>query len=151
MTDLSGAARSGSKFGLEDVVEVSYPTEWRRAQRNPGADGKPGPIEFSSPAAFETRNTGSTFEARLDTDQEGVMLRYSVQRVIAGDRSVHHRIHRDGKWQEDVSFPRLSVNEWASTLRISRGQWTLVGSGTDFDAKGHLDKARSVLAFIKVE
>lgn len=150
-SDLTAPNQAGSTCTIEDIAEAIYPTEWETGRRSPSADGKPSQPEHSNATAFETRNVGTTLQAEVLSDPKGTILKFGLKRVVEGGKSVHHRILRDGNWKADMTFPIFSTNTWESELRAKRGEWLLVGSGSDIDAKGRLDPSRSVLAFIKLE
>jgi len=94
---------------------------------------------------------GSTFMAGIETDQGGPLLRVSFERILHGGFSVHHRVLRDGEWVPDITMPLFSGNRWLTSLRLKRGEWMLVGSGSAFGEGGQFDPTRTVLAFVKVE
>ncbi len=152
LTALSGINRVGTLSKLEDIVEVTYPTEWEPGGRETTEDGKPGPEEFPTGTSFETRNTGSSLDARLVENPDGATtLRMSLSRVILGGHSVHSRIFRDRKWQPAVTFPVFTTNRWNSEQALKRGEWILIGTGADIDANGKFNPVSCVLAFLKVE
>jgi hypothetical protein len=149
--DLTAANSVGSMNTIQNIVEVIYPTEWEPGEHIPGTDGKASQLEFSHASAFETRNAGTTLTTSIVTDPKGPLLKVGLERVVEGGKSVHHRILRDGEWKPDITFPIFTSNVWRSELRVKRGEWMFVGSGSDIDAKGRLDPNHSVLAFVKVE
>lgn len=152
LTALSGINRVGTVSTLEDMVEVTYPTEWAPGGRETTEEGEAGQEEFPTGTSFETRNTGSSLDARLIENPDGATtMRISLARVILGGHSVHHRIFRDRKWQAAMTFPVFTSNRWASEQPLKRGEWILVGTGADIDANGKFNPASCVLAFLKVE
>lgn len=150
-SDLTAPNQAGSACMIEDVAEVIYPTQWEPGQRSLAADGKPSQLEHGNATAFETRNVGTTLQAEVLSDPKGAIVHFELKRVVEGGKSVHHRILRHGEWKADMTFPIFSSNSWQSELRVKRGEWLLIGSGSDIDAKGKLHPTRSVLAFIKLD
>jgi hypothetical protein len=149
--NLTATNTAGSSNKIQNIVEVTYPTEWETGSRIPGTDGNPSRLEFSQATAWETRNVGVTLQSEVISDPNGPLLKIQLERVIEGGKSVHHRILRDGKWKPDITFPIFTANKWKSELRMKRGEWMLAFSGSDIDENGKLDSFHSVLAFIKVE
>jgi hypothetical protein len=148
---VSGTCHTGAKGIVEDVVEVTYPTEWEPAKRIPAADGQPARREPSTPTSYETRNTGITMESAIIDDPKGSLLKLSLEQVIHGGNSVHHRILSNDEWKPDVIFPIMVSFRWRTQLRVNPGAWMFVGSGGALDAAGRFDPSRAVLAFVKVE
>lgn len=149
--NLTAANHSGSTCNIENLQKVTYPTEWKPGKRLPASDGKRSQLEFSHGCAFDTRNVGTTLQAEVVADPKGSLVKFGLKRVVEGGKSVHHRILRDGEWKADITIPIFSSNAWESELRLKRGEWMLVGSGCDIDAKGKLDPNQAVLAFIKLD
>jgi hypothetical protein len=148
---LTAVNSAGSSNSVQNIVEEIYPTEWEPGDRIPAADGKPSYTEFSTASAFETRNVGCTLQTEVIADPKKPLLQVVLERVAKGGKSVHHRILRDGEWKTDVTFPVFTSNVWNTEIRMKRGEWSLIGSGSDIDAKGRLDPNHSVLAFVRVE
>lgn len=149
--NLTSPNTSGSTIKIGDVEELIYPTEYEPGKRLPATDGKPSQLEFCHPTAFETRHIGTSLSSEVLPDPGGPLLRVMVERVADGGKSVHYRILRDGEWKEDITFPVFSTNYWHTELRLRRGEWMLVGSGSDIDERGKHDPAHAVLTFVKVE
>ena len=148
---LSGEVQKGVKSHIEDIKPLEYPTEYKPGERVPTTDGKPSQLEFATPTSFESRHVGSSMQSELTTDENGLLMQLSLERVIHGGDTVHHRILRDGKWEPNITFPRFSTNSWVTVLRPGRGEWTLVGSGGAFAEDSDVDPDHTVLAFIKVD
>ena len=147
----SGGGRLGTTTTVEDIKEVIYPAEWIPGKHVPAADGKGSQLEFATATSFETRNVGASLRSGIMAAPGGPLLRLGIDRILHGGYSIHHRVPRDGKWEADVTMPRFSSNRWETTLRLKRGQWTLVGSGAAYKENSNFDPDRTVLAFVKVE
>lgn len=148
---LSGGGRNGTATTLDDIKEVIYPTEYEPGKRSPGTDGKPAQPQFANATSFETRNVGAALQSEIAADPGGLLMRLNMNRIMHGGYTIHHRIFRDGKWEPNITFPRFSSNRWVTTLRVKKGHWMLVGSGSAFGENGDFDPTRTVLAFVKVE
>ncbi|MEK7952585.1 hypothetical protein [Luteolibacter soli] len=151
LRNISGGGRNGTRTSLSDIKEVIYPTEFEPGKREPGADGKSTQWEFALATAFETRNVGGSLDTEIESDEGGPLLNLAFDRVAHGGFSVHHRILRDGEWVPDITMPLFSCNNWNTSLRLKRGEWMLVGSGSAFGENSQFDPSRVVLAFVKVE
>jgi hypothetical protein len=151
LRNISGGGRSGTRTSLEDTKEVIYPTEYVPGKRQPGPDGKSTELGFAMATSFETRNVGSSLNTEIETDEGGPLIRLGFDRVVHGGFSIHHRVLRDGEWVPDITNPLFSNNRWETSLRLQRGEWMLVGSGSAFGENSQFDPTRIVLAFVKVE
>ena len=151
LRNISGGGRSGTQTSLEDTKEVIYPTEWMPGKREPGSDGKSTQLGLAMACSFETRNVGSTLETDIQTDEGGPLMLVAFERILHGGFSIHHRVLRDGEWVADITHPRFSCNRWNTSLRLKRGEWMLIGSGSAFGENSQFDPTRIVLAFVKVE
>lgn len=148
---LSGEVSKGVKSEIEDIKPLEFATEYDPGKRVPTADGKSSQLEFATPKSFESRNVGCSMQSEFTTDGGGLRMLISLERVIHGGDSVHHRIQRDGKWEPNITFPRFFSNTWITALRPKRGEWTLVGSGGEFAEDNDVDPDHAVLTFIKVD
>lgn len=151
LRNLSGGGRSGTVTTLEDIQEIIYPTEWLLGERQKDPDGKPTELGLAMATSFETRNVGGSLQTEIDSDEGGPLLRLEFERIVHGGFSIHHRVLRNGEWVPDVTQPRFSDNSWNTSLRLKRGAWMLVGSGSAFGENSQFDPSRIVLAFVKVE
>lgn len=174
LDELTASIREGIESTLENVVEVTYPTEWEPVERtapgDPAQDGKlpeanghespekrPQPasssgfLNASRPTAFETRNAGTEVRATFSIAESGVTLQYKLERLSHAGDSVHRRIEVDGKWIPDVTMPLFAVNRMQSPTRILPGQWMLVATGSEYLPTGKVDAKHCLLVFVKAE
>lgn len=152
ISSVTGGVRNGTKTLLENIKKLDYPTEYEPGRRQPTADGKSTQLGFATPGEdVETRNLGTTLETEISTDAGGPLMLLSLDRVLLGGYNVHHRTLRDGEWIADMTMPRVSSNRWNTSIRVKKGEWMFVGSGSGFDEKGQLDPSRAVIAFVKVD
>lgn len=163
---------------FENISEYIYPTEWEPVNRktvldkweerkNQMVDGKkvdgvasytslktesvPGLAGASIPMAFETRNTGRTYEIVVVPDESGAMLQLILERVTWVGQSVHRRVEDEGKWVPDVTNPLFSTSRINTTTRMTPGVWQLVGAGVNYNEDGKVDREHCLLMFVKVE
>lgn len=163
---------------LENISEIIYPTEWTPSyqrtvterweeRENRKVDGKPvegvatratvkinavpGLAGASMATSFETRNTGMTYELQILQDENGVLARHILERVIHVGESVHRRIEDQGKWIPDITMPIFSTCRFNTTNRLSPGKWTLIATGPEYAENGKTDREQCLLMFVKVE
>ena len=148
--DLTNTNPTGLKCRLERIEKVSYPTEWRPGKITPATEGKPAQRNFSKPTSFDTRDCGTALAGEMLPDPKGPICKLKISRTIDKGKTVHHRILRDGEWKPDITFPLFFSNYWNSEIRVKSGEWLLIGSGAEIDAKGNFDPEHTVLAFIKL-
>ena len=151
ISSMSGGVVHQSRTLLEDIKKLEYPTEYEPGKPEPTADGKSTQLGFSTGSNPSSRNVGTSLIARISSDDGTQLLSVQLYRVLLGCYTVHHRVLRDGEWVQDITFPRFSSNLWETSVRPKKGEWMLVGGGSDFAEKGKLDPTRAVLAFVKVD
>lgn len=163
---------------LENISEIIYPTEyspscqrtvterWEERERQ-NVDGKPvegvatkatvktdalsGLAGASMATSFETRNTGMTYELQILPDENGVLAKHILERVIHVGESVHRRIEDQGKWIPDITMPIFSTCRFNTTNRLQPGKWTLIATGPEYAENGKADREQCLLMFVKVE
>ncbi|MEK7952584.1 hypothetical protein [Luteolibacter soli] len=151
ISTLTGGVRNGTRTLLEDIKKLEYPTYYKPGKREPSADGKSTQLGLAVPGDLETRNLGISLETEISPGAGDPVMLLSLRRVLLGCYTVHHRVLRDGEWIADMTMPRFSENNWLTSLRVKKGEWMFVGSGSGFGEKGELDPSRAVLAFVKVD
>lgn len=172
--EVSTKIRMGIGSTIENIEEFIYPTEyapmtetqviekWEEGRKLDGKDGVAGMSRSritpwkgmdaaSLPTAFEARNLGVTVKALLSTDEQGMLLDYTWERVAHLDNVVHRRIEVEGQWIPDVKFPVMSASRLAAHVRIQPDQWTLVGVQPEFLKTVKTDRDHCLLVFVKVE
>jgi hypothetical protein len=151
ISTITGGVRNGTRTLLEDIRKLQYPTFYKPGKREPTADGKSTQLGFAIPADDETRNLGISLDTEISPGAGSPLMLVALRRVLLGCYTVHHRVLRDGEWIADMTMPRISNNVWLTALRVKKGEWMFVGSGSGFGEKGELDPSRVVLAFVKVD
>lgn len=174
----SSRAKVSKNNTLENISEIIYPTEYSTPDKrtvterweerdNRKVDGKPvegvatratvkidavpGLAGASTATAFETRNTGITYELQILPDENGILAKHVLERVIHVGESVHRRIEDQGKWVPDITMPIFSTSRFNTTNRLQPGKWTLIATGPEFAENGKADREHCLLMFVKVE
>ncbi len=154
--ELSGSMRRlGEETRLHSVEDVYYPAEWELSNSTPAKDSSSLPeMNFSLPGALERGQNGLTLQLTPEKGEGAsseIQLTYAFSRSQLAGKMVYSRIHQHGQWVPDATMPVFATNKWEGVLRLERGVWTLVGSGSDFDEKGELDPNHAVLAFLRID
>jgi hypothetical protein len=136
--------RQSRKIDGKDVVGVA-------SYINLKIESVPGLAGASIPAAFETRNTGRTYEIAVVPDESGALVQLVVEHVSLVGHSVHRRVEDEGKWVPDVTMPLFSTARINTTTRLTLGEWQLAGAGVSYNEDGKVDRDHCVLTFVKVE
>lgn len=179
VVESAGSRGNVSKHNLlENISEIIYPTEyepsyqrtvterWEERERR-NVDGKPvegvatratvkidavpGLAGASTATSFETRNTGMTYELEILPDENGILAKHVLERVIYVGESVHRRIEDQGKWIPDITMPIFSTCRFNTTNRLQPGKWTLIATGPEYAENGKTDREQCLLMFVKVE
>lgn len=172
--ELSSRIDCGYKVTLKNNEEFIYPTEyepmnettvmekWEEGKKVNGKDGvasmkreKITPISgtdaASMPTAFDTRNLGTTVEAVLTNNDQGLILHCDWQRVTHPDDSVCRRIKVGEEWIADMKMPVFSNNGITADVRVHPGKWILLGANMEFLKTEKIDHDHCLLVFVKVE
>lgn len=162
--EFSGQVRPGTQTTWESIDEYIYPTSWfRSSQSSPDPSGKTAPAQQdkatlskgiaagSIPSAFDTRNIGTSIEAKIVDDPKGALLSFSWDHIKPGGMSVFRRIEVDGEWIPDVTAPLFVCRRVASTVRLQRDQWMLLGEVPAVRNDGQADREHCLLVFARAE
>lgn len=156
------AALSGQKATTESIREVIYPTEYQqpglsneKETSKAESEAKIKNTAFSPPlpAAFETRNTGSTLEIEPTIGDEGtfISLRFVPEIVFdTGDRKLN--VHKDELGNESsVSMPYFYSLRVNTALTLADGMPQLVSVLTPKGADGTPDRTRKLFAIVTAD
>ncbi|MGC4016722.1 MAG: hypothetical protein QM755_19740 [Luteolibacter sp.] len=153
---LSATGQSDTKTRIAYTEETSYPTEWEAARlvsRDPANAGKEEfpALSPATPTSPESRDVGCTFEIGWFAGREGGFYQCAFSNVMMAGSAVHHRIHKDGKWEADVSSAKFAMQEMSTNMRLPRGRWTLMGVTGYRSEKGIDDPENRLLVFVRVD
>ena len=138
--------RSGNRAVSESINEVRYAIQYQRFEGQLAEPTRPAdtarslsaqpPVAIGVvPTAFETRNTGFTFEAEpiLHSDGKTVDVQLAAQhcQLLGWDAST---VEQGGKVAMQTPQPRFHTNKVSTNMSVTIGQYALAGvfeSGTD--------------------
>jgi len=149
-------SRSGQKATVESIRELLYPTEYE-----PTCQGLFGPVPEIQPpptlrpnefTAFETRNTGVTFEVEPTIGENGhfIDLRFAPE-IISLLRFDTWMEHKD-RWGED-SYRMPVFETWRvnTSVTLLDGQFEMVSVITPQPNKPAPAAPRKILVFVRAD
>jgi hypothetical protein len=140
--------RLGQEGAFEDLREHIYPTEYFRSQFPKRISRENALI----PAAFDTKNVGSTITIEANQDLSGALIvRYRSYLITYHGKAAYHRFFDGEKWVADAWMPRFSKRGQSGTVALSLGENTLVGVSASIDDQGNPDPKNRLLFFLKAE
>lgn len=142
------------QLAVESVDEFIYATVWEPRKREVSRDPKSPPPPSLLPAVpreFETRNVGMTFHCQWTPGENDGSFRCEFESVVKLGDSIHHRVLVDDMWVPDVLFPAFASQKIASSMRLPRGEWILMGTGGEHLPDRSVDKTHRLLVFVKAE
>lgn len=157
--------RSGEKATTESIREVIYPTEFQAqtAANTPAdKDGTGNPAQSTpqaavstpvNPAAFETRNTGSTLEIEptLGTDNRIIDLLLRPEIVFHTGGSIHQR-RKDTLGNEiTIETPLFYSLRTKTAVTLIAGQHQLLTVLSPKGANGELDSSRKLFVIVRAD
>lgn len=154
---LSVNAVPGQTATSETIREFIYPTEYEPStfpsQVPPNLEisgfvgGPPAP-----PQAFDTKNTGSTFEveAQIDANLPIVELRFTPTLVHHTGQDVWGVWERNGV-KVETSMPRFYILSVKTGVSVAAGQPHMVAGLSPRSEDGWMDSSRKVMTFIRAD
>jgi phosphatidate phosphatase PAH1 len=152
-------ARSGQSASTESVHEYIYPIEYEAPQlvmNNVPENDKPqvlppvGKPPF--PAAWETRNIGSTLEIRptISENDKVIDLLLNPTLVYHTGNNVWHE-ETKGKDTYRVQMPNFYKVEVNTSVTLVAGQPFMMAAVSPKDEKGEADFTKKVLIFVRAD
>ena len=152
--------RSGQKLTLESIREEIYPTEYGPVELPCSIGNSPGIVlpdpptnpMYRSPTAFETRNTGVTFEveATIEEDGETIGLNLTPQWVTPVRLETWDE-HRDQWGDSSVRMPIYETLRVNAGVTVIPGMFELVSVITPKPVAPVPGVSRKVLVFVRAE
>lgn len=150
-------AMPGISATSESIGEYVYPTEYE----TPGLGDRVEDLtkHFIRPAgsppswpAYETKNTGSTFEveAQIGKSARIVDLRFSPRLVSLSDKIVWST-WRNQETSIDTSTPFFYVLLTQTGISVAAGEPCMVAALSPRDAEGFIDPSRKIMLFVRAE
>ena len=152
-------ARSGQSASTESVHEYIYPIEYEAPQlvmNNVPENDKPqvlppvGKPPF--PAAWETRNIGSTLEIRPTISENDKVIDLLLNPTLVyhtGNNVWHEEIKGEDTYR--VQMPNFYKVEVNNSMTLIAGQPFLMAAVSPKDEKGEADLTKKVLIFVRAD
>lgn len=157
LESLCFTALPGQAATSESIAEYIYPTEYEPGQIPEKVNGEDPPQNTAwgsppTPSAFDTKNTGSTFEveAQIDANDGIVELRFTPTLVyhVGNENWGAEKISGASGPIEMAKFYVLSVRTGASVIP---GQPTMIAALSPENEQGFTDSSRKVMVFIRAD
>lgn len=148
---------SGQKFTAESILEFIYPTEYEPPSLPCGGQPKDSShedqITSMMPTAFDTRNTGSTFEVEPTAIQDGKLINVRmVAELVCHTGNNTWLEHKDNIGNNHkVQMPDFNTLRLSTSVTCVNGQYTLVGVLSPKNDKGDVDMTRKVVMLLKCD
>jgi len=146
-------ARSGQRAKTEAIHEVIYPTEWDPAEipNDLTLSGKDSisPVTASGATAFETRNTGTTFEVDPVLGADEITIDLNLAPEIVQQKGIQNWSSAGDDSLTIVSMPtfhKLKVTTQVTTLHR---RYAFLGAAPPLKAAGPGRKKPIVLVFAR--
>ena len=151
--------RSGEKAASESVREEIYPTEYAPPEL-PGSfsstparsnSGPPMNPAFRTPTAFETRNTGVTFEVAPTSDSDGTIdLRLSPE-IVTRLRLETWMEHVDQWGDGSMRMPIFETWRCNTSINVAPGKFEFVSALTPKANPPVPAVSRKILVFVRAD
>lgn len=150
--------RSGEKATLESIREEIYPTEYQPPGRpcgNPSngrlASDPPMNPAFRAPTAFETRNTGVTFEVEPLLESDGTIdLRLSPE-IVNRLRLETWMEHVDQWGDGSIRMPIYESWRFNTSVSVAPGKFELITALTPKTNAPAPAVTRKILVFVRAD
>lgn len=150
-------ARSGRKASLESIREEIYPTEYQPPRLPCDLSGDrlasdpPMNPSFRSPTAFETRNTGVTFEVQPTWNSDGTIdLRLSAE--IGTRLRLETWMEHVDQWGDgSIRMPIYETWRFNTAINVESGKFELVTALTPKATAPAPAVSRKILVFVRTD
>ena len=149
--------RSGQRASLVTIREEIYPTEYQPptlpCDLTPGRLASDPPMNpaFRTPTAFDTRNTGVTFEVEATTAADGTInLRLSPE-IVTRLRLETWMEHTDQWGDASIRMPIYEAMRFNTTISVRSGKFELVSALTPKANAPVPAVSRKILVFVRAD
>ena len=150
--------RSGQKATLETIREEIYPTEYAPPELpcgNPSnirlASDPPMSPALGIPTAFDTRNTGVTFEVEATSNSNGLIdLRLSPE-IVTRLRLETWMEHTDQWGDASMRMPIYETMRFNTSISVRSGKFELVSALTPKTSTQVPTVSRKILVFVRAD
>lgn len=156
---LNVTALPGQSATSENIREFIYPTEYEPSSFPSQIRPNLGPLSQGMvggppppPHAFDTKNTGSTFEveAQIDANLPIVELRFTPTLVHHTGQDVWGVWERNGV-KVETSMPRFYILSVKTGVSVAAGQPHMVAGLSPRSEDGWMDSSRKVMTFVRAD
>jgi hypothetical protein len=149
---------SGEKASLESIREEIYPTEYWPSliicgkHSNAQLDSEPpaNPL-FRTPSAFDTRNTGTTFEIQPSLTSNGTIDLRLIPEIITPLRLETWMEHIDQWGDGSIRMPIYETWRTNSVISVESGKFELVTALTPKTNAPVPSVSRKILIFVRAD
>ena len=150
--------RSGRKATLESIREEIFPTEYTSPQLpcgNPSnvrlaSDPPTNPL-FRSPTAFDTRNTGVTFEVESTVSSNGTIDLHLSPDIVTPLRLETWMEHVDRWGDASIRMPIYESWRLNTSINVESGKFELVSAISPKSNAPVPAVMRKILVFIRAD
>ena len=149
--------RSGQKATLETIREEIYPTEYAPpglpCDLSTGSRPSDPPMNpaLGTPTAFDTRNTGVTFEVEATSTAEGIInLRLSPE-IVTRLRLETSMEHTDQWGDASMRMPIYETLRFNTSISVRSGKFELVSALTSKTSTQVPAVSRKILVFVRAD
>lgn len=150
--------RSGRKATLETIREEIYPTEYSPPELpcgNPSGRRAPStaPMNpaFRTPTAFDTRNTGVTFEVEASSHSNGMIDLRLIPEIVTRLRLETSMEHTDQWGDGSIRMPIYETMRFNTSISVRSGKFELVSALTPKANAPVQAVLRKILVFVRAD
>lgn len=152
-------ARSGQRAKVESIKEVIYATEYippgakKTDKKESESKVEAESSVLPTPAAFETRNVGTTLEVDpiLGADEITVDLSLSPEIVYHAGQE-EYGVYKEGEGEVVAKMPLFYTMKLTTQVTMLAGEYLFAGVQSPFNEKSmEVDRERKVMVFIKAD
>lgn len=149
--------RSGEKATIESIREEIFPTEYQPPRlpcdlsRGGLASDPPVNPAFRSPTAFETRNTGVTFEVEATLNSGGMIDLQLIPEIVARLRLETWMEHVDQWGDGSIRMPIYENWRFNTSISVESGKFELVSALSPKQNAPVPAVSRKILVFVRAD
>lgn len=149
--------RSGRKASLETIREEIYPTEYTPPRlpcdlsTSSRASDPPVNPALRTPTAFDTRNTGVTFEVEATSTADGMIDLRLIPEIVTRLRLETSMEHVDQWGDASIRMPIYETMRFNTSISVRSGKFELVSALTPKASTQVPSVSRKILVFVRAD